>query len=190
MHALPLLLLMLLAAGCSHSAAARADAGRDGGALDGARADARFSSYDASPEDDGIPPTTSEELATRARHLLEAIAQDTPDFGLDMLFPRDAYASAREVRDPGKVWEKKLSAVYKKQIHRLHKKKGIERAQFVGLEIGRSIVSQLPRHGGWKRSVWVVRHSKLAYNIDGKTYRINIAEMTSWRGSWYITRLH
>ena len=32
-------------------------------------------------------------------------------------------------------------------------------------------------------------HDWLALTIEGKTRHLDIAEMTAWRGAWYITRL-
>jgi hypothetical protein len=34
-----------------------------------------------------------------------------------------------------------------------------------------------------------VKHSKLAFTIEGKIRHLEIAEMTAWRGAWYVTRL-
>lgn len=192
MHRLAVAALLALSVAACHSSNA---AGADGGPSDGgadARADAgdaRAPLADASAEDEQIPPTSSEELTARARHLLEAISQDNPDLAVDIQFPRDAFVAARDSTDAAKVWEKRVSQPFKKHVHGLHKKKGMDRAQFVQLELGHSVVQQGVRRHEWKRPLWKVKHSRLVYVIDGKTYKIDIGEMMAWKGAWYVTRL-
>src|SRR5262249_50730179 len=129
------------------------------------------------------------DLTNRARHLLEAIAHDNPELGADILFPRDAWVAARDVADPGRQWDGKVSSLFKKQLHRLHRTRGIEKAQFISFELGHAVVQTMPKHKDWKKPLWKVKHSKLTFMIDGKTHRIDIAEMVGWRGAWYVTRL-
>ena len=146
---------------------------------------------DAGPIDDGaLPAATSDELTLRARHLFEAIVRDNPDLGSDLLFPRDACAAARDATDPLKVWDVKLSSAFRHGVHGLHRRtKGIDRAQFVSFEIGRTVTQEAPRRKEWKETLWVVHHSRLDFTIDGRPMHFDIAEMTSWRGAWYVTRL-
>ena len=47
----------------------------------------------------------------------------------------------------------------------------------------------LPRRKEWKKALWTVKKSKLAYSIDGETFRMDLPEMTAWRGAWYVNRL-
>lgn len=166
-------------AGDAAADAAHADAG-DGGDPDAS----------ASILDTIMPQPASEELSSRMRHLLEAIAQDNPDLAGDVLFPRDAYISTKDATDPQKAWEKKLSGTFKKAVERTHKRsKGIENAKFVSFELGKSVAQVAPKKRDWKKPLWRVKHSKLTYTVDGKTKHIEIAEMTAWRGAWYVTRL-
>lgn len=147
---------------------------------------------DAGPpvEDVTLPRASSDELDTRMRHLLEALAQDNPDLAADVLFPRDAFIATKDLAEPQKAWEKKVSGGFTRSIARLHKRmKGIERAKFVSFELGHSVVQITPKKKDWKRPLWRVKHSKLAFTIDGKTRHLDIAEMVAWRGAWYVTRL-
>ena len=199
--ALGVALVTACAAACNGSssgsggASASFDAGgsRDGGRLDAGAGDPKAQALalalDAGSDDVQIPPTSSEELTARAKHLLEAITQDNPDLAADVLFPRDGFITARVVADAAKVWEKKVSGVFKKQVHQLHKRKGIDRAQFVSLELGHSVMQATPRKHDWKKPLWKVKHSKLTFTIDGKPFKIDVGEMTAWRGAWYVTRL-
>jgi len=165
------------------------DAGRPV-ATDAGDARAPFAVVDAGGADDtAIPPTASEELTTRAKHLLEAIAAGNPDLAVDIVFPRDGYIAARDTTDAAKLWDKKVSAIFKKQVGHLHKKKGIDRAQFVSIELGHSVTQIAPHRHDWKKPVWRVKGSHLAYMIDGKPFKVPIAEMVAYKGAWYVTRL-
>lgn len=158
------------------------DAGADGGAT---AADGGLSEADLV-----MPPQTSEELPLRMRHLLEAIAQNNPELANDALFPRDAYISTRDAADPQKAWEKRLSGAFQRAVERTHKHtKGMENAKFVSFELGHSITQLTPKKHDFKRPLWRVKHSKLTFTIEGKQRHLDIAEMTAWRGAWYVTRL-
>jgi hypothetical protein len=156
------------------------DAGSEGGASDGG----------SSNDDLVMPHPANEELSARMRHLLEAVAQNNPDLAGDMLFPRDAYINARDAADPQKAWEKRVSGTFRRAVERTHKRtKGIENARFVGFELGHAIVQLTPKKHDFKRPLWRVKHSKLTFTLEGKTRHLEIAEMTAWRGAWYVTRL-
>ena len=183
-------------AGCGDkSGAAKADGGdaalvsrsRDAGSEGGLS-----NAADAGPSEADLvmPRPANEELAARMRHLLEAISQNNPDLAGDMLFPRDAYISARDAADPQKAWEKRLSGTFRRAVERTHKRnKGVENAKFVGFELGHAIVQLTPKKHDFKRPLWRVKHSKLTFTVEGKTRHLDIAEMTAWRGAWYVTRL-
>lgn len=153
------------------------DAGNDAGA-------------DAGVDDLAPPPPVNDELLGRVRHLLEAVSQDNPDLAGDMLFPRDAYMASSGASDPQKAWEKRVQGLFKRSVERTHKKnKGIENAKFVGFELGHSILQLTPKKHDLKKPLWRVKHSKLTFTIDGKLRHLDIAELTAWRGNWYVTRL-
>jgi hypothetical protein len=163
---------------------------RSDAAILDAAPDVSAGAADAGPPDEPLPPSTSDEMTTRIKHLFEAIAHDNPDLGTDMIFPRDAYLSARDSADPGKAWDNKLAGSFRKNVHALHKRtSGIEKAQFVSFELGHSVQQGTPKKRDWKRPLWRVRHSRLTFTVDGKTQRIDIGEMTSWKGAWYVTKL-
>ncbi len=159
------------------------DAGGDGSA--NAAADGGPSEADLV-----MPPVTSEELPLRMRHLLEAIAQNNPELANDALFPRDAYIATRDSADPQKAWEKRLSGAFHRAVERTHKRiKGMEGAKFVSFELGHSITQVTPKKHDFKRPLWRVKHSKLTFTLEGKERHLDVAEMTAWRGAWYVTRL-
>jgi hypothetical protein len=156
---------------------------RDGG-LDGG------ANGDGGVDDLALPPAANEELLGRMRHLLEAISQNNPDLAGDVLFPRDAYVASRDTVDPQKAWEKRVSGLFRRSVERTQKRtKGIENAKFVGFELGHAITQMTPKKHDFKRPLWRVKHSKLMFTIEGKVRHLEIAELTAWRGAWYVTRL-
>jgi hypothetical protein len=180
-------LLAALACACPPSTSSVPDAASDGGALGkasdaGAEADAGH--------DESLPPSQSTEMTSRMKHLLEAVAHDTPELGTDVLFPREAYLVAKDSADPAKAWEKKVQGAFKKGVHGAHKRtKGAEKAQFMTFELGHSVTQISPKRRDWKLGLWRVKHSRITFTVDGKAERLDIGEMTSWRGNWYVTKL-
>lgn len=141
-------------------------------------------------DDAAMPASSGEDLETRMRHLLEAIAQNNPDLAGDALFPRDAYVSARDTPDPQKAWDKKVSTAFRRSIERTNRRmKGVSQAKFVSFELGHSIVQLTPKKKDFKKPLWRVKHSKLTFLVDGRARHLDIVEMTAWRGAWYVTRL-
>jgi len=189
------LLLSLSLAGCS-SCGKSTDASKnaDGGLLGDAAGDVVDAAVadDASVVDDSAMPaqTVSDDLQQRMRHLFEAVTQDNADLATDALFPRDGYIAARDTADPQKAWDRKVSGAFRHAVERSHKRmKGIEHAKFLSFELGHSMQQIAPKKRDFKKPLWRVKHSKLSFTIDGKTRHIDVAEMTAWRGNWYVTRL-
>ena len=107
-----------------------------------------------------------------------------------MVFPRDAYLLTRDSTDPGKAWDAKVTSAFQRSVHVMHKRThGVEKAQFVSFELGKSVQQATPKKREWKKPLWRVKHSRLTFTIDGRTQRIEIAEMTGWHGAWYVTKL-
>lgn len=172
--------------------AAKPDAGiavSEGGTNGGSLLDAGSAATDDASREDSLPASNAD-LTARARHLLEAISRDDVSLGTDILFPRDAYISVRDAADPGREWDIRVSGLFQKQVHALHRKtKGIERAEFVNFELGEPIVQAVVKKHDLKRSLWRVHHSRVTYTIDGTAQHFDIGEMTSWQGAWYVTKL-
>jgi len=192
--------LCISSAGCSgcdgrnastFDAAAIAKLGDAGDASTSSRGGSSSSSnVDGGMDDTAMPASSGEDLQTRMRHLLEALSQNNPDLAGDAIFPRDGYAAARDVADPQKAWEKKVSSAFRRHVDQMHKKlKGVEHAKFVSFELGHSIVQLSPKKKDFKKPLWRVKRSKLTFTIDGKNKHLDIMEMTAWRGAWYVTRL-
>jgi hypothetical protein len=191
----------LVAGGCTPKREVRADGGADASLAhgsappltDGGIADSGLvfgaKAADAGPPDDSLPPPGAPDLATRGRHLLEAITQDNPELGIDFLFPRDAYVAARDTADAAKLWEKRTLPAFQRDVHTLHQRLKGKEAQFVSLEVGQAIMRIVPKRHDFKKGLWRVKHSRLSFTIDGNPQRFEIGEMISWRGAWYVTKL-
>jgi len=185
------LVLVSVCAGCTPSAAARTDGGDASRGAAPSTGDAgNLQPPSDVPADDALPPATSDDLTTRSRHLLEAIAQDDPALATDVLFPRDAYMQVKDGPDPGKQWDGKVQPQFSREVHALHKRtKGVERAVFVSFDIGEPVVQAIPKKHDLKRTLWRVRHSRLTFTVEGKAQHFDVLELTSWRGAWYVTKL-
>jgi len=167
------------------AASSRAKGGDGGDAIAKAPVEAA-----ATVADDALPPFTSDELTTRAKHLLEAIQKDDASLATDLVFPRDAYLLVRDTPDPGKAWDMSVLGAFKKQVHLLHRKtKGIDRAVFTSFELGQPASEAMPKKRDLKRMLWRARRSRLGFTIDGKPSHFDVVEMTGRRGSWYVTKL-
>ncbi len=177
--------------GCRPPRPGSSDAGADANIADAAEAGRQATPVvEGGPPDDEMPPTSSDELAERARHLLEAIGKDQADLATDILFPRDAWLAARDAVDLGKDWETHAAAPFRKAVHGLSRHHhDLDRAQFASLEVGHGVAQATPHRHGWTKTLWVVHGSRLSFDVDGRTHTLPIREKTAWRGAWYVTRL-
>jgi hypothetical protein len=153
----------------------------DGGALE-------------SDRDDAPERVVSDELNGRARHLFEALAQDIPALGRDSLYPRDGFVKRRDIKEAGRVWDRKVEAQFKKDLHLAHKAalrqaKSLDRAAFQRLELGSSMERIAAAEHEWRTPLYRVAHSKLWFTVEERAFHMDIAEMVSFRGAWYILRL-
>jgi hypothetical protein len=141
------------------------------------------------PPDDSMP-APAEEMTVRARHLLEAIANDNAALASDILFPRDGWSAMRDALDPGKDWDRRVAAPFRNAVHSLSRRHDdLARAQFVSLELGGAMAQATASAHGWKKALWTVHGSRLTFVVDGRTRTLPVRELTAWRGAWYVTRL-
>jgi hypothetical protein len=190
-------LFAVLACGCTRKVASTtSDAGADAAAVPvrdaGASsipAPAFTALTDAGVDPNALPQPASEELTQRMHHLLDAMAQNNADLARDTVFPREAYLDVRDAKDAGKAWDNKLMAPFKRQLARAAHMKGADKAKYVEFELGHTVVRSTARKHDFKVDLWHVKHSRVLFTIDGKPHHLDIAEMTAYKGSWYITRL-
>jgi hypothetical protein len=149
---------------------------------------------DASPPStsfDDLPDAGPADLDVRAKHLLEAIAQNDASLAADIVLPREAYMTARDTQDPGSLYESKFKTGFATHVARAHRhERGVERAVFVSFELGANPSRVTPKKHEWKEALWHATRSTLTFTIDGRVHRIEVAEMIAWRGNWYVSHLH
>lgn len=163
----------------------------DSGLKAAADASATASSNDAATlvDDETAVPMTSEELVTRSKHLVEAVAGDNPELAIDFLLSKDAYAQFYAEKDATRAWERHVKRAFQRAIRKLHRRRNSETAKFTRFELGTRLVKSSVGRGKSKRHVWHSRGSRIYYSIDGRELHISIREMIAWRGAWYIARL-
>ncbi|MEO7108900.1 MAG: hypothetical protein ABI183_00565 [Polyangiaceae bacterium] len=186
-----------LVAACSHASGAK-DAGIPDGSAIGI-SDGGADAGDAGPSvdadaglaaEDELPSSIAQDLSDRSKHLVEAIAHDDPTLAQDFVFPRDGYAASHDRSDASSIWDKKVLAVFAHDVHTLHKKmKNSAHATFLSFDLGHEVQQITPKPKDFDRPLWRVKHSKITVSVDGKTDRIDVAEMMGWRGAWYVTHL-
>jgi hypothetical protein len=165
-----------------------ADAGIDAAHVD-VTADAAPDA-NATASFDDLPDAGSADLDVRAKHLLEAIAQNDASLAADIVLPRDAYMAARDAQDPGSLYESKFKTGFATHVARVHRHEhGIDRAVFVSFDLGQIPSRVTPKKHEWKEPLWHTTRSTLTFTIDGRVHRIEVAEMIAWRGNWYVSHL-
>jgi hypothetical protein len=181
--------------------------------LDASTGDARDASRDTSTSDASLDVTVvdaaaavqdkpdptperfvSDELTARSRHLFEALVVDNPTLARDVLYPRDAFIRHRDVKDPGRTWDRKVDAPFAKQLHAAHKQllrkyRSLEHATFVRLELGSSMEQSAPREREWRVTTHHIFRSKLWFKVGDKVTHLDVHELVAYRGSWYVMRL-
>ena len=157
------------------------------------KADASARVVDAAPAQssfDELPDAGPGDLDKRAKHLLEAIAQNDLSLAADIILPREAYLAARDAQDPAALYESKFKSGLANHVARIRRhEKGIENAVFVSFELGKDTSRVEPHKHEWNQPLWRATRSTLTYTIDGRVRRVEIAEMVAWRGSWYVAKL-
>ncbi|MEO8877118.1 MAG: hypothetical protein ABI461_16110 [Polyangiaceae bacterium] len=197
MRSFALAILATCALACTHGTKVGKDGGSSDaaavsgdGSADGGDAGAFVDPDAGTATQDALPSSIAADLADRSRHLVEAIAHDDPTLAQDFVFPRDAYAASHDRSDASSLWDKKVLALFARDVHTLHKKiKNSTHATYLSFDLGHEVRQITPNSKDFNRPLWRVKHSKITVSIDGKTERIDIAEMMGWRGAWYVTRL-
>jgi hypothetical protein len=136
-----------------------------------------------------LPPSSSDELTERARHLFEAVVADRPELADDFFFPREPFLPLKDVADPAKYWSG-LVASYHHDIHVLHgKRRSWEGATFRGFELGSTPKWVKPGDEWNKIGYYRTFNGRLNYEVLGKTRSLDVRTIISWDGRWYVTHL-
>ena len=135
------------------------------------------------------PALASDDLATRAAHLLDALVQGKPELADDFFFPREPFLPLKDVADPGRYHAQLLAAYHRDVREMARKRRSWEGARFVSFELGTPPTWVAPGKEwnkiGYHRSF----HGKLRYELDGRTHTLDVHTVISWAGGWYVTHL-
>jgi hypothetical protein len=141
------------------------------------------------PENRLKPPLTSDDLAARATHLLDAVARGEPSLADDFFFPRAPFLPLKDVADPGHYFDQ-LLATYHRDIAAIHqRRKSWEGVSFVSFELGSPPGWVAPGKEYNKIGYYRTFHGKLRYTVGGAPGVIDVTTIISWGGRWYITHL-
>ncbi len=155
-----------------------------------APSDAHADAVAAAPVDE-LPDGGAGDLPTRAKHLLEAIAQDDVSLAGDIVLPREAYLTSRDAQDPGAAYDSHFKPGFESQIHPVRRReKGMDRAIFVSFDLGANPSRVTPKKKEWKDPLFRATRSTLTFTIDGRVHHLEIAEMIAWKGAWYVFKIH
>lgn len=182
----------------SASSIAAAEPAPPAGALDGG-ADAGIAAAPTKPEEP-LPPLvadnqvkpiegTPEELTSRAKGLFEAIVKDEPALGDPFWFPKEPFIPLKDVKGPDRYWDN-LHRAYAVDIHKAHKKrKSWDGAVFSDFKVGSTPKWVKPGEEANKIGYYRSFHGKIRYELEGKTYSIDVHTVITWQGRWYVTHL-
>lgn len=143
----------------------------------------------ASESNAARPPDGSDELAERARHLLDAIVSNRPEAADDFFFPREPFLPLKDVRDPARYFDELLAA-YHRDVRRLRSsRRSWDGAKFVSFELGSAPRWVKPGEEWNKLGYFRTFGGKLRYELGGKKRVIDVHTIISWDGRWYVTHL-
>jgi hypothetical protein len=144
------------------------------------------------PQTHDKPAASGAAFDARVHALWEAIAVDDPDRAMPFFFPLGAYQQVKDIGDPASDWKRRLVAAYKRDIHALHARLGVDapHATLVGLDLPDARARWVdPGEEYNKIGYYRVFGSKLRYEVDGQARSFDVKSLISWRGEWYVVHL-
>jgi hypothetical protein len=141
------------------------------------------------PQTHDRPVSSGPELAARTQALWQGIVDDNTDTALTALFPLTAYRQVKDLRNPDSDWHDRIAAAFVHDIHAMHAELGSQagEATLVGLVVPDVAAVWVNPHEEYnKLGYWRVYGSSLQYSVGGKTRKLPIYSLISWRGEWYV----
>lgn len=146
----------------------------------------------AQTEDD--PQLDSPVFKHHLRLLAQAILRDDPELARATFFPVEAYQQVKDIPKPERDWEYRLWKNFKRDVHDYHRRlgSGARFATLVELEPNpRSKSWMKPGSEGNKLGYFRMTHPRLVFKtLGGKTLKLDLTSLISWRGEWYIVHLN
>lgn len=148
----------------------------------------------ALPQTETLPSTESAFFQKSARDLFDAIVADDPERAKPFFFPVVAYRQVKAIKDPDRDHERRLLALFERDVHTYHQKLGErpEQAAFVELRVPAEKSKWMaPGKEGNRLGYHRVLRSSLIYrSAEGKERSLEVTSLISWRGEWYVVHLH
>ncbi len=144
------------------------------------------------PQTETKPVVDSREFQARLDALWQGIVTDDADKAMAFFFPLSAYKQVKGISDPVGDWNNRLVAIYKREVHDLHKVLGANAAsaELLGMDVPSANAAWIkPGVEYNKGAYWRVLGSKVRYRVNGKTQSFVVQSMISWRGEWYVVHL-
>jgi hypothetical protein len=136
-----------------------------------------------------LPPSSSDELTERARHLFDAVVQGKPELADDFFFPREPFLSLKDVANPAR-YHAQLVAAFHHDLRDLHaSRRSWEGATFQSIELGTVPRWVKPGEEWNKIGYHRTYRAKLRFSIAGRVRWIEVHTVISWDGRWYVTHL-
>lgn len=141
------------------------------------------------------PRPAASDAEAKARILFDAIVHDAPDRAQSVFFPRDAFLLVKDLRDPGKYFDR-LKRRFADDIHSLHAAlPDPKSARFERFELATRGGFVRVREEGNRLPYWASRHSYLYYRSGAAgarapLLRLEVRVWISWDDRWYVIHLN
>jgi hypothetical protein len=146
------------------------------------------------PQTETLPSTESAFFQKSARDLFHAIVADDPERAKQFFFPVVAYRQVKAIKDPDRDHERRLLALFERDVHAYHRKLGEhpETATFVELRVPTSNSKWMPpgKEGNRVGYHRVLRSNLVFRSGGGEERKLEVTSLISWRGEWYVVHLH
>jgi hypothetical protein len=134
------------------------------------------------------PPAS--EVEAKVRKLFEAIVADDPRLAADSFFPREAFLLVKDMRDPGRYYDR-LRRRFDSDIHALHGSlPGIEQARYERFELAQRGGFVAPQQEGNRLPYWAARHSLLYFRLGKTVQHLEVRVLITWDDRWYVIHLN
>jgi hypothetical protein len=136
------------------------------------------------------PRPPAADAAEKAKLLFEAIVADRPELADSVFFPRPAFLLVKDMRDPGKYYDR-LKRRFVEDIHDLHRRiAGIANAKFERFELANRGGFVRVHEEGNRLPYWASRHSFIHYRTEGRAERLEVRVLITWDDRWYVIHLN
>jgi hypothetical protein len=136
------------------------------------------------------PRPAASDAAEKAKLVFDAIVAGRPELAESAFFPRAAFLLVKDMRDPGKYYDR-LKRRFVDDIHDLHRRMaGISDAKFERFELANRGGFVRVHEEGNRLPYWASRHSFIHYRTAGRLERLEVRVLITWDDHWYVIHLN